>query len=432
MPKMKMWSAGPAAVAFFIVFCLGVIPTAAQVSDGITGRIVDRATGEPIPSARVDFLQLDGSPIGPGGLQALTGPDGEFAFDGVTEGVYLVQVQHLAYGTHVHPLRLEGGGTAAVEIFISQAAIELPALLVVVDTDEVRGRAERASPSSRNILTREEIARAAVSGITLGDYLRRSVAGISVRTPGGGDVGAYLCVEFRGARRGDGRCRPPEVRLDGIVVPDPLNFFGQLSLDGLERIQLIPPADAGGQFGANAGWGVILLETRRAGLFTDDGIPVARRSALSAGAGQFDWSLEAQPHPWAKVYGAAFLGNAVGLVTAGALLSQCMDLETRTFFRGEDSCGGPPLLGASIIAAVLPPITASLAARWAGSTDRSTGRFRQSLLYSLPVFVPGFALASVGAGDSGLTGLEMVGLAVVVVGGPVLNTLADRIFRDTR
>ena len=427
MPKMKMWSGVPAPVAFLIVFFLGVIPAEAQVNDGITGRIVDRATGEPIPGAQVDFLRLDGSRIGSVGLQALTGPDGEFAFDGVAEGAYLVQVQHLAYGTHVHPLRLEGRGTAALEIRMAQVALELPSLLVVVDADEAR---ERGSPSSRNILNREEIARAEVSGVTLGDFLRRSVAGISVRTPRGGDVGAYLCVEFRGARRGDGRCRPPEVRLDGTVVPDPLNFFGQFALDGLERIQVIPPADAGGQFGANAGWGVILLETRRGGLFTDDGILVARRSALSSG--RFDWSLEARPHPWAKVYGAAFLGNAVGLVAAGALLSQCMDLKTRTFFRGEDYCGAAPLLGASIAAAILPPLTASLAARWAGSTDRSIGSFRESLLYSLPVFVPGFALATVSSGDSGLTGLEMVGLAVVVAGAPLLNTIADRIFRNTR
>ena len=428
---MKMWNGGPAALAVLIVFLVGVIPADAQLSDGITGRILDRGTGEPIPSAQVDLLRLDGSRVGPAGLHALTGPDGEFAINGVAQGAYLVQVQHLAYGTHVQPLRLEGRGTAAVEIFIWRAAIALPALLVVVDADEARERAERGSPSSRYILTREEIAEAAVSGVTLGDYLRRSVAGVSVRAPGGGDIGEYLCVEFRGARRADGRCRPPEVRLDGIVVPDPLSFFSQFSLDGLERIQVIPPADAGGRFGANAGWGVILLETRRAGLLTEDGIPVARRSALSA-AGRFDWSLEAQPHPWAKVYGAAFLGNAVGLVAAGALLSQCMDLETRTFFRGDDYCGPAPLLGTSVLAIILPPLTASLAARWAGSTDRSIGRFRESLLYSLPVFVPGFALASVSAGDSGLTGLEMVGLAVVVVGAPLLNTLADRFFRDTR
>jgi hypothetical protein len=431
MLRMRMWSGGPAAVAFLIVFCVSVIPADAQIGEGITGRIVDRATGEPISSAQVDFLHLDGSRIGPAGLQTLTGPEGGFAFDGVAEGAYLVQVQHPAYGIHLHPLRIEGRGTAAVEIFISQAAIELPALLVVVNAGEARERAERASPSSRNIRTREEIARAAVSGVTLGDYLGRSVAGISMRTPGGGDIGAYICVEFRGARRGDGPCRPPEVRLDGIVVRDPLSFFNQFSLDGLERIQVIPPADAGGRFGANAGWGVILLETRRAGLFTEDGIPVARRSVLSA-ADRFDWSLEAQPHPWAKVYGAAFLGNAAGLVAAGALLSQCMDLKTRTFFRGDDYCGAGPLLGTTILAAILPPLTASLAARWAGSTDRSIGRFRQSLLYSLPVFVPGFALASVSAGDSGLTGLEMVGLAVVVLGAPLLNTLADRFFRDTR
>ena len=429
---MKISDLGSAGVAFLFVLFVGVVPTDAQVNDGLTGRIVDQATGEPILSARVQVLQLDGSQVGPLGLQALTGPNGEFTVVGVAEGAYLVQIMHLAYGTQVHALRIEGQGTAAVEIILSQSPIEVAPLLVVVDADGARERAERGSPSSRNILTRQEISVAAQSGVTLGDYLRRSVAGISVGTPDGGDVSGNLCVEFRGARREDGRCRPPEVRLDGTIVQDPQRFFGQFSLDGLEQIQVIPPADAGGQFGANAGWGVILLETRRAGLSTEDGFPVALRGGPAASAGRFDWSLEAEPHPWPRVFGAAFVGNALGLAAGAALLSRCMDLETRTFFRGEQYCGAAPLLGRTVLAVILPPLAASFAARWAGSTDRSIGRYQQSLLYSLPVFIPGFALATVGAGESSVTGLDILGLAIVFVGAPVLNTLADRIFRDTR
>ena len=432
----KIWSRGLAVVALFSVcfgdaFFLGVIPLDAQLSDGLTGRLVDQATGAPIANAQVEVLRMDGSRIGPVGFQDLTGPNGAFDFMGVAEGAYLVQVQHLAYGTQAHPLRLAGRGTVAVEMTLSQTPLEIAALLVVVEADAARQRAELSSPSSRNILTRAEIAPAAASGVTLGDYLRRTVAGISVRSPAGGDVAGFLCVEFRGARRQDGRCRPPEVRLDGTIVQDPLNFFSQYPLEGLEEIQVISPADAGGQFGANAGWGVILLQTRRAGLFTDDGFPVARRSGVT-GAGRFDWGLEAEPHPWPKVFGAAFLGNAVGLAAAGVLLSQCMDLQSRTFYRGDEYCGAGPLLGTSVLAAVLPPLTASLAARWAGSTDRSRGRFRDSILYSVPVFVPEFAIATVGAGETGMTALDIVGLAVVAVGAPVLNTLADRFFRDTR
>ena len=427
MPRLRTAWPGLPALILLVTFPPAV--AAAQLPGSVTGAVRDGSTGQPVPGALVELQEFDGSPVGFAGRQAMTGAGGRFALADIPEGTYLVRVGHLAYGTHVHPLRLEGGGTAAIEIIISQAAIDLAD--VVVEADAARARAELSSPSSRNIRTRGEIAQAAASGVTLGDYLRREIGGISVRSPAGGDVGGYQCIEFRGARREDGRfCRPPEVRLDGAVVPEPLNFFGDFSLEGLERIQVIPPAEAGGRFGANGAWGVILLETRRAQFAIDDAIPVARRE--SARSARYDWTLESGFHPTGRVYGAALLGNGAGLAAAGALLGSCMDLRTRVFYRNEEYCGHVALLGASIAAVILPPLGAGLAARWAGTTDGSAGQLGRSILYSLPAYVPGFALATVSAGGSGLTGLEAAGLAMVVFGGPVLNTIADRFFRDPR
>ena len=125
-----------------------------------------------------------------------------------------------------------------------------------------------------------------------------------------------------------------------------------------------------------------------------------------------------ESHSTGRVYGAAPLGNAAGLAAIGVLLRQCMDLETRVFYRNEKYCGRAALLGASIAVVVLPPLAA--------------GHSACSLLDSLPAFVPGFARATVSAGDPGLTGLEAAGLVTVVLGGPVLNAIAHRIFRDPR
>lgn len=77
----KILSRGLAALAFFgvcfpAVFFLGVIQLDAQVDDGLTGRLIDQATGGPIANAQVEVLRLDGSRIGPLGLQDLTGPNG--------------------------------------------------------------------------------------------------------------------------------------------------------------------------------------------------------------------------------------------------------------------------------------------------------------------------------------------------------------------
>lgn len=424
----RSWVTEPIRAVLVVGLLWSPISASAQPTDSVTGQVLDGSTGGPVPGALLEVQRLDGSPLGMVGIQAVTGADGRFVLSGVPEGAFLVRVEHLAYGTHVHPLRLEGAGTVAVEILVTPSAVELSP--IVADAEASRRLAELGSPSSRNVRTRGEIAIAAASGVTLGDYLRREIGGISVRAPGGGDVGGYLCVEFRGARRAEQRCNPPEVRLDGTVVPNPLNFFSDFSLDGLERIQVIPPAEAGAQFGPNGGWGVILLETRRAGLAGGDAMPIARRT--SNAFEKFDWSQEARPHPWPRVYAAALLGNAAGLAVAGTLLSRCMDLNTRSFYRGQAYCGHGALLGTSILTALLPPLTAGLAAKWAGQTDRSTGRLGQSLLFSLPAFVPGFALATVSAGDSNLTPLEIGGLALIVFGAPMLNTASDRLFRSNR
>ena len=362
----RSWTTASAGVVLSLFLASPPIPASSQSTDSVTGLVLDGSTGEPVSGALVEVQRLDGSPLGVVATRTLAGADGRFVLGGIPEGAFLVRVEHLGYGAHTHPLRLEGDGTAAVEILLTPSAIELTP--IIAGADASRRLAELGSPSSRNIRTRDEIAPAAASGVTLGDYLRREIGGISVRAPAGGDVGGYLCVEFRGARRAEQECNPPQVRLDGTVVPNPLNFFGDFSLDGLERIQVIPPAEAGAQFGTNGGWGVVLLETRRAGLLGNDGIPVARRT--SRAFENFDWNQEARPHPWAKVYTAAFLGNAAGLAVAGTLLSRCMDLDTRSFYRGQEYCGHGALLGTSILAAVLPPLTAGFAGRWHGPVDR--------------------------------------------------------------
>jgi hypothetical protein len=81
---------------------------------------------------------------------------------------------------------------------------------------------------------------------------------------------------------------------------------------------------------------------------------------------------------------------------------------------------------------VLPAMGGALGARLSGTTSRSQGRLGRSVLYSLPVFVPGFAMASINSGRGGLRGAEILGLVMVALGAPVLNTLADYTLRELR
>ena len=164
-------------------------------------------------------------------------------------------------------------------------------------------------------------------------------------------VGADVCVEFRGARRGDGVCRPPLVYLDGAAVRDPIGLFGSFDISRLERIQVISPAESGAALGPEEGWGVIVLQTVRAGLRSDGEIPVAlRRQPLES---RFDWTLEARSHPSGLVYGSALLGNTLGIAAGMWIVSHCIDVPERRIYRGEDGCGLPQLLGSGVAAALL-------------------------------------------------------------------------------
>ena len=395
----------------------------------LLGRVVDVETGVPVEAALVvvEASTLGGSrELDVGALQALTGADGGFRLRAVAAGVIVLRVEHIAYGVHRHALRVEGDGSGFVEIALSPTAIALDPLLVQAETpDELGGR---GSPSSRNVIPRETIVEAASTGLSVGDFLSREVSGMYVRR--NAQLGGPVCLEFRGARRGDGPCRPPQVYIDGIAVPNPLDFFGYYSLDGLERIRVVSPSEAGTRFGPNSGWGVLLLETRRTGADPVAEVPVVRR--LPGESQLVDWSLEPQGYPWARVFSAAFVGNAVGLAAGSLVMSQCMDLGTRRFYRGPEACGAGLLLSSGVVMTVLPALGGSFAARLAGSTPRSRGRMGRSILYSLPVFVPGFALASINAGGNGLSGMDVVGLALVVVAAPALNTAADYMFRSRR
>jgi hypothetical protein len=409
--------------ALLALFLLRAAAVEAQVVESLTGRVVDATSGEPIPGAVVALELANGMPVTDGSVRTVSDPAGAFELSPVPEGAVRLRVEHARYGVHSRDLRVEGFGTGAVEIRISSLAIELAPVVVEISA----GSNER--PRSPDVIGREAIERAVAVGADLSDLLRRSIPGIVVRRSAG--TGGLTCIEFRGARREADQCNPPVLLLDGVSMSDPSSLFASYNIDDLAEIRFLSPAQAGARYGLLSGWGAILLTSQRAAAPAAS-LPVVRRTEPSAL--RFAWSeaVEGDPYPWAKVYSAAFVGNALGLAAGAALLSQCMDLGTRRFYRGDEYCGAGPMLAAGLLTAILPPLTASLVARTAGSTNHSRGSLGRSIAYSVPIFVPGLALMSLNAGESGFGAPEVAGLAMVVLVAPLLNTLADRAFRSPR
>ena len=414
-------------VAYLAAALCGVaVPGSGQESQSLTGRVVDALTAEPVAGAVVAVETANGQAVAQQGSAAISGVDGTFVLRSIPEGVLSVRVEHVAYGVHRQDLRVEGAGTGGVEIRLSVVAIQLEPLLVSGDP----AAAGDGAGSARNVIGRPAIEEALLSGADLTDLLRRNIAGITV-SGGVTDASGLTCIEFRGARRGPSLCRPPAVLLDGVPLADPLAVLSTFDVSDLQEIRVVTPAEAGTRYGTIAGWGVVLLTSRRAASLTAR-LPVVQRSMPPELRFEWNEANEGSAYPWLKVYGAAFAGNAVGLAGSAVLLSQCIDLDTRRILRGDEYCGVLPMLGAGLTTMVLPPLVASLSARRAGTTDFSRGVLGRSIMLSLPAMVPTLALATTDAGSSDLTGLEITGLVLAIVAAPALNTLADRHFRARR
>jgi hypothetical protein len=239
-----------------------------------------------------------------------------------------------------------------------------------------------------------------------------------------GRMGGY-CVEYRASfARPNEYCRAVAVFLDGVRINAPGNLYTTLPLNDIERIELLSPAEAGARYGNAGGFGVLVIETRQ-----------GPRVARSPGSAQrlvpgFDWSLESQPYRWPRVLGASIVGNSVGLGVGMLLVDQCLSMIGGSSLL-RSRCDAISTVGVSFLTLVLPSAAGSLAARWAGSTDRSRGRIVPSAVFGMLTVASGFLLFVQGRGaDSDAA--RTAGAFVLTVGAPLVLTLGDRAFRALR
>jgi hypothetical protein len=420
-PSPLRWARSRAFLLGFL--CLvglpgSAAPAHAQVTGSIVGRVLDLDSGEGVADATV---VLEGS-----GLSALCDAQGLFRISAVPPGEYALRVVHVAYGELSETVRVEEGEELALRIHASQTAIELEPVVVQAlsgEELEVRSRGTR-----RNVVTREEIARSQGSGAHLGQVLARHVPGIRVKTVQR-SVGQPICIEFRSpvSLHQPLACKHPVVFLDGVRVSAPQFLFSTLPLEDIQRMEVIPPGEAGVAYGTDSRYGVLLIETRTAANVLGE---VGRELPLMTRA-RYDWTLEPDPYQWKRVLGLSFLGGLAGLALGYAAAGPCLRFEDLSSHFYEPKCSGLPTAASRVAFMTLPQVGASLAARYAGSTERSRGRLAPALLATSLIAVPGLVLALTTTED-GFGGSDFLGKAFVVVGVPASATLADWMFRRVR
>jgi len=385
---------------------------------GVRGRVMDRETGQAVQDATVVLEGPDTA------FLVVTDRRGLFHFDDVNGGEYRVRVSHLAYGEHIESFQLEPDAVIALRVLISLQAIQLDPL--VVEAMTARELQARSRGTMIQEVTREEIERAVRTSLHLGDILRQTVPGLRVYDSS--LPGARVCIEFRGRRsvRFANACQSPMLILDGVRMYDPPALYSTIQPSSIERIEVIPPAEAGLLYGSESAFGVITIETK-VWLTKEERetIPPHLRG------GVYDWTLEVADHSWKRVFLSAFVGNALGLAAGIALAEKCVrfgELATDIF---ASDCNNLRTAGSWAAVISFPLAGAAMGAQLAGRTPISRGNFLPTMASGIVALLPGYALASAAQQETA-SGSFRAGAIFILVGIPAAVTVADRLFRRFR
>ena len=387
----------------------------AQETGTVFGRILDQGTFQPVAGVVVRISTADGI------LQDISGPAGTYHITGVPVGERVVVMEHIAYGQYAQHVAVEPGGDLRVNAQMSPRAIEFQPLVVEALSELERRRL--TSGFDINEIPREEIELAARGGQQLGDLLRGGMPGIRVR--GGSRPGDYLCVEYRGG--GAGECDEVSVYLDGVPVSEPGLLYSSLDLSAVDRVEVLSPLEAITRYGNRASGGALLIESRDTSLR-------GREDLFGANVGAYDWSLEEESHPWAKVFASSILANAAGVGLGYLALKQCVTSEPTTHGRRFTSrCGDLGTISTGVFALSLPGAIGGAASSRIGSTRQSRGRYLPAAMAGLISTTAGYVMVMHAEDlEYKSDSLRIVGLLTMTVGTPLLLTLSDRLFRALR
>jgi hypothetical protein len=395
---------------------LGAESLRAQQAGAISGVVLDGQSRAPVTNVLVRVADSE--------LQAFTGRDGRFRLDSIPAGTLTLLFRHIAYGDHTRSVTLESASLLQLEIRITQQTIELTP--VVVETLTSAEQQRLASGTAINEIRFEAIQQAVRQGQGLIDLLRQQIPNVRFRSAGG----SRNCLEYRLQGTLEA-CRELTVVMDGTVVSDPGSLYPMLNLDDVERIEVLSPSEGSSRWGDLAAHGVLLIETRTGTL------PVGRPG--SELAARFDWTGESQPYPWLRVFTAAFLANAGTIAVAYLPMAHCTHVLTGSFRARlvDPSDATSPLechavisFGAGLTALALPGPIGGYAATRAGATSRSVGMRARAMTFG--VFSNLLGQMVFFTGRSRGSDLHWLGLSLVLVGTPLLETLSDRYFRSLR
>jgi TonB-dependent receptor len=264
----------------------------------ITGRVIDAASGQPIPAAQI---QVVGTAFG-----TQSGVDGRYTLVRIPAGTVTLQVRRLGYGPKtVTGLLLTANGSLEQDISLQSAEVQLTAVSVTANKEKGSVNdalnAQKNATNVVNAITAEQIARSPdsdaaaaaqrVSGVSVQDGKYLQVRGLSER---------YTTASLNGARI-------PSPEPERKVVP--LDLFPASLLQDVTTAKTFTPDMPGDFAGAN-----VNIRTRE--------FPARRQVTYSTSMGfgdrVFGTSLPFAPRAGGELFGNASANRRIPAAIAGA------------------------------------------------------------------------------------------------------------------
>lgn len=251
---------------------VGILPALAraQGEGTITGRVVDAASGQPVPTVQIAIV---------GGTSgALTNESGRFTIPGVAAGSVTVRAARIGYRPETKPATVTAGDTTTVDFELSATSVTLDQIVVTGTAGTQLRRAQPAVVADVDVSSL--VQHAPVASVT--DVLQGRVPGVSVQRSSG-TSGTSQSIRIRGASS-ISLSNEPLIFIDGIRA-DSRNLtsgrgnaggcsgcdlggqatsrLNDISPDEIESIEIVKGPAAATLYGADASAGVIQIITKR-------------------------------------------------------------------------------------------------------------------------------------------------------------------------
>ena len=233
------------------------IPLYADEPGQVWGLVRDQTTGDLLSGVDVRVTETD--------VRVESDANGVFRMPAVPWGLRSLTFEHVSYGRQEQTLRVIGGRSMRVEVFLAPAPIEMPPLLVSVRPrrwfGDMEGLQARIDRGQGVIMTSEALEERRPRN--LGDALR-AVPGVTVRQSGGALNGTYV-VQMRQAQSLMGQVCPPAVWVDGQKWRDQTDVYSIIQGTELEVVEIYRgPSEVPGEFlDSSAACGALIVWTKR-------------------------------------------------------------------------------------------------------------------------------------------------------------------------